>query len=192
MSFDLKNYSYLDALSETILIFDGAMGTNLQKLNLRPVDFGGEQFFGCNDVLSLTHPDAVEHVHRSFLEIGVDVIETNTFRSNRITLSEFGLEDKVQSINREAARLAKRTAQAFSTLNQPRFVAGSIGPSGKILSIDEAQPSGLTFESTVNVFKEQALALLEGGVDLLVLETQQDLLEVKAAILGNPASLPRK
>ncbi len=184
MSFDLKNYSYLEALSETILIFDGAMGTNLQKLNLRPVDFGGEQFFGCNDVLSLTHPDAVEHVHRSFLEVGVDVIETNTFRSNRITLSEFGLEDKVQSINREAARLAKRTAQAFSTLNQPRFVAGSIGPSGKILSIDEAQPSGLTFESTVNVFKEQALALLEGGVDLLVLETQQDLLEVKAAIQG--------
>lgn len=184
MSFYLKNYSYLEALSETILIFDGAMGTNLQKLNLQPNDFGGEQFFGCNDILSLTHPEAVEHVHRSFLEVGVDVIETNTFRSNRITLSEFGLEDKVQKINQEAARLAKQTAQVFSTSTQPRFVAGSIGPSGKILSIDEAQPNKITFEMLVKVFKEQTLALLEGGVDLLLLETQQDLLEVKAAILG--------
>jgi len=184
VSFHLKNYHYLEALSETILIFDGAMGTNLQKLNLQAVDFGGEEFFGCNDMLCLTRPNTVEHVHCSFLEVGVDVIETNTFRSNRLTLSEFGLKDKVQAINQEAARLAKRTAQVFSTSNQPRFVAGSIGPSGKILSIDEAQPSGVTFETLVSVFKEQALALLEGGVDLLLLETQQDLLEVKAAILG--------
>ena len=180
----MKNYSYLEALSETILIFDGAMGTNLQKLNLRAANFGGEQFFGCNDVLSLTNADAVEHVHRSFLDVGVDVIETNTFRSNRLTLAEFGLEEKVTKLNFEAARLAKRTAQAFSTSAQPRFVAGSIGPTGKILSINESQPSGVTFEGMVNVFKEQALALLEGGVDLLLLETQQDLLEVKAAILG--------
>lgn len=180
----LKNHRYLEALSESILVFDGAMGTSLQKMNLQPSDFGGERFFGCNDILCLTKPDAVEQVHQSFLEIGVDVIETNTFRSNRITLNEFGLCEKVQELNLEAARLARRTAQRFGTPQQPRYVAGSIGPTGKILSIDDAKTNLVSFAELIDVFKEQALALLEGGVDLLLLETQQDLLEVKAAILG--------
>lgn len=180
----MKNYGYLEALKESILIFDGAMGTNLQALKLQAADFGGEQHAGCNDVLCLTRPSAIEQIHRSFLEAGVDVIETNTFRSNRITLSEYGLEDKVFPINTQAARLAKRLAKTYSTSGQPRFVAGSIGPSGKILSIDENRSASVPFPTLVEVFKEQALALLEGEVDLLLLETQQDLLEVKAAILG--------
>ncbi len=180
----MKNFQYLEALSETVLVFDGAMGTNLQKLNLQASDFGGERYSGCNDILNLTRADAVEHVHRSFLEAGVDVIETNTFRSNRITLHEYGLKDKVHQINFEAARMAKRIANAFSTSTQPRFVAGSIGPSGKIFSINEAKTGSISFQEVMDVFKEQATALLEGGVDLLLLETQQDLLEIKAAILG--------
>jgi len=180
----LKNYRYLEALSETVLIFDGAMGTNLQKLNLTAQDFGGKQYFGCNDVLSLTKPDAVESIHRSFLEVGVDVIETNTFRANRLTLGEFGLAEKIYPINIAATHLAKRIAKSFETSQQPRFVAGSMGPTGKILSIDEGGSRKTPFSYYVDVFKEQALALLEGGVDLLLLETQQDLLEVKAAILG--------
>ena len=180
----MKNFRYLEALSKSVLIFDGAMGTNLQKQNLQAADFGGESYSGCNDILNLTRADAVEQVHRSFLEAGVDVIETNTFRSNRITLKEYGLKDKVHQINYEAAHLAKRLTDTFSTTTQPRFVAGSIGPSGKIFSIDEAKTESISFQEAMDVFKEQATALLEGGVDLLLLETQQDLLEIKAAILG--------
>ena len=180
----MKKFDYLEALAQSVLIFDGAMGTNLQQLNLQPADFGGERQFGCNDVLCLTKPEAVEQVHRSFLEVGVDVIETNTFRSNRLTLQEFGLQDQVAKINTAAASLARRLAQSFSTPTHPRFVAGSIGPSGKILCIDDAQSQRVNFQEIVDIVKEQALALLEGGVDLLLLETQQDLLEVKAAVLG--------
>lgn len=180
----MKKFDYLEALAQSVLVFDGAMGTNLQQLNLQATDFGGERQFGCNDVLCLTKPTAVEQVHRSFLEVGVDVIETNTFRSNRLTLQEFGLQDKVYEINKAAAILAKRLAQTYSTTNHQRFVAGSIGPSGKILSIDDAQSQQVSFQKIMAVIKEQALALLEGGVDLLLLETQQDLLEVKAAVLG--------
>jgi 5-methyltetrahydrofolate--homocysteine methyltransferase len=180
----LKKFDYLEALSQSVLIFDGAMGTNLQQLNLQPADFGGEHQSGCNDVLCLTKPEAVEQVHRAFLEVGVDVIETNTFRSNRLTLQEFDLQDKVWEINQAAATLAKQLAQAYSTSGHQRFVAGSIGPSGKILSIDDPQSQQISFHKIVTVVREQALALLEGGVDLLLLETQQDLLEVKAAVLG--------
>jgi len=180
----LKRTDYCDALQETVLIFDGAMGTNLQKLGLTAEDYGGETFAGCNDILTLTKPGAVEITHRSFLEVGVDVIETNTFRSNRITLSEYGLQNKIHEINFKAAELAKRVASSFSNGGQPRYVAGSIGPTGKILSVDGAEPARISFEEIVAVFKEQAIALLEGGVDLFLLETQQDLLEVKAAILG--------
>ena len=180
----LKRFDYREALQESILIFDGAMGTNLQKLSLTAQDYGGEPYTGCNDVLILTKPDAVEKIHRSFLEVGVDAIETNTFRSNRLTLSEYGLQDRTHEINFKAAQLARQIAASFSAHGQRRYVAGSIGPSGKILSVDNAEASMLSFEEMMDVFKEQAVALLEGGVDVILLETQQDLLEVKAAILG--------
>jgi len=132
------NRRYLDALAERVLIYDGAMGTSLQKQNLTAEHFGGEQYVGCNDYLVLTYPQAVEKVHRSFLDVGVDVIETDTFRSNRITLTEYGLQDKVLEINRAAASLARRLADEYAARDgTPRFVAGSMGPTGKLPSADD-------------------------------------------------------
>ncbi|MEP0806525.1 MAG: methionine synthase [Chloroflexota bacterium] len=196
------NRRYLDALEKKVLVFDGAMGTSLQKQNLTAEHFGGEQYNGCNDYLVISYPEAVEKVHRSFLEVGVDVIETNTFRSNRITMKEYGLQDRVIEINETAARLARRLADEYSqsqtsnvqrstsnvqrsTLDvQPRFVAGSIGPSGKLPSTNDPELSDVTFDELADVFREQAVGLIRGGVDLLLIETSQDILEVKAAIVG--------
>src|SRR5512138_3304796 len=110
------NRRYLDALQERIIIFDGAMGTSLQAQNLGPAEFGGEQFNGCNDYLVISYPKAVETVHRSFLDVGVDVLETDTFRSNRITMKEYGLQDRVLEINETAARLARRLADEYSPI----------------------------------------------------------------------------
>ena len=178
------NRRYLDALQERILVFDGAMGTNLQRQNLTPEHFGGERTFGCNDYLVLTYPAAVEAVHRSFLEVGVDVIETCTFRANRLTLGEYGLGDQVDAINQAAAALARRLADEFSTPQHPRFVAGSMGPSGKLPSMDDPELSNITFNELADLFRQQAAGLIRGGVDLLLVETSQDILEVKAAIIG--------
>ncbi len=178
------NRRYLDALEERVLIYDGAMGTNLQKMNLGPEHFGGEPFVGLNEMLNLHYPQAVEQVHRSFLEVGVDVIETNTFRANRITLAEFGVADKVLEINRAAAALARRLADEYAQrTGQPRFVAGSMGPTGKLPSADDPDLY-IEFDELVDVYREQAVGLIQGGVDVLLLETSQDLLEVKAAIHG--------
>ena len=178
------NHPFLNTLSQRVLVYDGAMGTNLQKLKLTAEHFGSERTFGCNDYLVLSYPIAVETVHRSFLEVGVDAIETNTFRSNRITLGEYGLAERVLEINRAAASLARRLADEYSTAQQRRFVAGSIGPSGKLPSADDPDLSNISFDELVDVFRQQAGGLIEGGVDVLLIETSQDILEVKAAILG--------
>jgi 5-methyltetrahydrofolate--homocysteine methyltransferase len=205
------NRSYLDALEKKVLVFDGAMGTSLQNQHLTAEHFGGEQYNGCNDYLVISFPEAVEKVHRSFLEVGVDVIETNTFRSNRITMKEYKLQDRVIEINETAARLARRLADEYSGLDtaamvesdevhtetrrlldhqpltmnhQPRFVAGSIGPSGKLPSASDPELSNVSFDELADVFREQAVGLIRGGVDLLLIETSQDILEVKAAITG--------
>ena len=175
---------YLDALEQHVLIYDGAMGTSLQALHLNAQHFGGEAWNGCNDVLVLTAPQVVEQVHRSFLDVGVDVLETNTFRANRITLGEYGLADKVYEINYAAASLARRLADEYATPSHPRFVAGSIGPSGKLPSADDPDLANITFDELADVFREQAVALIRGGVDVLLLETSQDILEVKAALTG--------
>ncbi|MEL7644599.1 MAG: homocysteine S-methyltransferase family protein, partial [bacterium] len=178
------NRSYLDLISRKVVLFDGAMGTSLQKMDLTPKQFGGERTAGCNDYLVISYPKALETVHRSFLEVGADAIETCTFRSNRITLAEYGLSSRVLEINREAAILAKKAASEFSTPESPRLVAGSIGPSGKLPSMNDPELSNVTFSELADVFREQARGLLEGGVDLLLIETSQDILEVKAAIRG--------
>jgi 5-methyltetrahydrofolate--homocysteine methyltransferase len=188
------NRRYLDALQERVLVYDGAMGTSLQALELSADQFGGERTNGCNDYLVISYPQAVESIHRSFLEVGVDVIETDTFRANRITLKEYGLEQRVVEINRAAAALARRLADEYSPKPisgtpgsdqaHPRFVAGSIGPSGKLPSANDPDLSNVTFDELVDVFREQAGGLLEGGADLLIIETSQDILEVKAAITG--------
>jgi 5-methyltetrahydrofolate--homocysteine methyltransferase len=178
------NRSYLDALQSRVLIYDGAMGTSLQSMDLQAADYGGETFEGCLDYLVISKPEAIEQVHRSFLEVGVDVIETDTFRANRLTLADFGLGDRTYEINRAAATLARRLADEYSTPEQPRFVAGSMGPSGKLPSADDPDLSNITFDELADVFREQAAGLIEGGADLLLLETSQDILEVKAAIHG--------
>jgi 5-methyltetrahydrofolate--homocysteine methyltransferase len=179
------NRTFLEALKKKILIYDGAMGTSLQKMDLSDQDFGGKQFSGCNDFLVISFPKAVEAVHRSFLEVGVDVLETDTFRSNRITLAEYGLQTRVVEINRTAAELARNLADEYSNkTNQKRFVAGSIGPSGKLPSMEDPELSNIQFDELVDVFREQAVGLILGGVDVILIETSQDILEVKACILG--------
>ena len=179
------NRRYLDALQDHVMIFDGAMGTSLQSQNLTAEHFGGERTMGCNDYLVITHPQAVETVHRSFLDVGVDVIETCTFRSNRLTLGEYGLGEQVMEINRVAAQLARKLADEYSrSTGHPRFVAGSIGPTGKLPSMNDSELSNITFDELADIFREQSVGLIEGGVDLLIIETSQDILEVKAAIDG--------
>src|SRR5512138_1618334 len=179
------NRRYLDALENKVLVFDGAMGTSLQAQNLAADHFGGEQYNGCNDYLVISYPEAVEQVHRSFLDVGVDVLETNTFRANRITMKEYGLQDRVLEINQTAAALARRLADEYvAKTGQPRFVAGSIGPSGKLPSTNDPELSNVSFDELVDVFREQAVGLIRGGVDVLLIETSQDILEVKAAIIG--------
>jgi 5-methyltetrahydrofolate--homocysteine methyltransferase len=178
------NRSYLDALKERVLVFDGAMGTSLQDQKLTAEQFGGLQYEGCNDYLVISYPEAVERVHRSFLEVGVDALETDTFRANRLTLGEYGLSERVLEINQAAAALARRLADEYSTQSKPRFVAGSIGPSGRLPSADDPELSNITYNELAGVFHEQAVGLIQGGVDLLLIETSQDILEVKAAITG--------
>jgi 5-methyltetrahydrofolate--homocysteine methyltransferase len=175
---------YLDRLRHQVVVFDGAMGTSIQKLNLTEADFGGAGLEGCNDYLVITRPDAIEGVHASFLEVGCDVLETDTFRSNRLTLREYGLHDRVLEINRAAASLARRVADRFETAERPRYVAGSIGPSGFLPSTSDPVLGAITFDELVTTFEEQSRGLIEGGVDLLLIETSQDILEVKAQIIG--------
>ncbi len=180
----MSEHRYLEVLKERVLVFDGGMGTSLQAFNLTSQDFGGPGLEGCNDHLVLSRPDVVEAVHASFLEVGCDVIETNTFRANRLTMREYGLQDRIVELNREAAALARRVADRFSTAEHPRFVAGSIGPSGYLPSTSDPTLGSMTYGELVDVFREQAQGLVEGGVDVLLIETSQDILEVKAQIAG--------
>lgn len=183
--FPHTNRKYLNALADHVVIFDGAMGTSVQACNLRPIDFGGEPLNGCNDHLVITRPDVIEQIHTSFLAVGAEAIETDTFRSNRITLREYRLSDQVSAINCAAAALARRAADRFEReTGIPRFVAGSIGPSGMLPSTNDPTLSNITFQELVDVFREQCVGLIEGGADLLLIETQQDILETKAAVHG--------
>ena len=181
---EYTNRRYLEALSQRVLVFDGAMGTSLQSMQLSAADFGGERLWGCNDYLVISKPAAVEAVHTSFLAAGCDVLETCTFRANRLTMREYGLQDQVVAINRTAAQLARRCADRYSTASRPRFVAGSIGPTGMLPSADDPTLSNISFDELFEFFREQAVGLIEGGCDLLLIETSQDILEVKAAIQG--------
>lgn len=159
---------------------DGAMGTMLQQANLSADDFGGEQLEGCNENLTLTRPDVIESIHRQYLEAGADIIETNTFGATQIVLDEYGLGAKAYEINKVAAEIARRVADSLSTPSWPRFVAGSMGPTTKTLSVT----GGATFEDLIQNYEEQARGLIDGNVDVLLLETSQDLLNVKAGFIG--------
>ena len=163
-----------------MLVIDGAMGTAIQALNLGPDDFGGAKYEGCNEYLTLTRPGLIEDIHRSYLDAGADIIETNTFGSTPVVLAEYELAHEARRLNREAATLARRAADATSTPDKPRFVAGSMGPTTKTISVT----GGITFEELAGDYRIQAAGLIEGGVDLLLLETSQDTLNVKSGLEG--------
>jgi 5-methyltetrahydrofolate--homocysteine methyltransferase len=176
--------TYLDALRNRVLVFDGAMGTELMEMDLTPEDFGGARYQGCNEALVLTRPDLIRRVHDSYLEAGADVVETDSFTASRLKLDEYGLGEKTPEVNLAAARIAREACDAFSTPERPRFVAGSLGPTGMLISSSDPALSKITFDELMDLYGEQARYLIEGGVDLLLLETSQDILEMKAAIAG--------
>ncbi|AQU78345.1 methionine synthase [Planococcus faecalis] len=167
-------------LKKRILIIDGAMGTMIQNADLSPEEFGGEEFDGCNEYLNIVRPDVIQNIHTAYLEAGADILCTNTFGGTPIVLDEYGIGDQAADINRRAVEIAKRAAAEFSTPEWPRFVAGAIGPTTKTLSVT----GGVTFDVMLENFHVQAKALVEGGADLILLETSQDMLNVKAATIG--------
>src|SRR6266567_4473491 len=175
---------FLDVLDHRVLIYDGAMGTNIQRYQLGAEDYGGPATEGCNEYLVLTKPSIIEEIHSGFMEAGCDVLETDSFTGSRLKLDEYGLGALTHEVNLTAARIARRIADRYSTPEQPRFVAGSIGPTGMLPSSDDPLLSNITYQQLAEIFHEQAAALLEGGVDVLIIETSQDILEVRAAITG--------
>ncbi|MBY0051419.1 methionine synthase [Brevibacillus agri] len=172
--------TFREQLSRKILILDGAMGTMLQQANLTADDFGGEAYDGCNELLNLTRPDVIRSIHEKYLEAGADIVETNTFGATSVVLAEYDVADKDLEINIAAARLAKEAVDAYSTAEWPRYVAGAMGPTTKTLALT----GGVTFEELVESYYRQAKGLIIGGVDVLLLETSQDTLNVKAGGIG--------
>ena len=171
--------SYQELLSEKVVVFDGAMGTNLQLLGLTADDFGGAEYEGCNELLVRTKPSAVAGIHEAFLAAGVDVIETDSFGALAPVLAEYGLAGESYQLNLESAKLARAIASDFSTPGHPRLVAGSMGPGTKLPSLGQ-----ISFADLSLAYQEQAAGLIDGGADLLLVETIYDLLSAKAAVVG--------
>jgi len=168
---------YLNGPKHPVLVFDGAMGTSLQSQNLTAEDFGGAEYEGCNEYLVHTKPSAVAKVHEAFLAVGADVIETDTFGGTSIVLAEYDLADQAYYLNKSAAELAKACANKYSTPEKPRFVAGSMGPGTKLPTLGH-----IDFDTLKNAYVEQVEGLYDGGADLLLVETCQDVLQIKAAL----------
>ena len=189
-------YNIAGLLKDRILVLDGAMGTMIQKLKFDESDYRGHRFKdynrplkGNNDLLSLTQPDAIFNIHKEYLEAGADIIETNTFSSTSIGMADYGMESLVYELNFESARLAKKATEKFNIDNsKPRFVAGSIGPTNKTASMspDVNNPGyrEVTFDDLVKSYSEQIEALINGGVDILLVETVFDTLNAKAALFA--------
>lgn len=166
---------FLDILKERVIVYDGGMGTLIQRHAPTVDDYWGKE--GCNELLTLSRPDIISSIHAAYFEAGADVVETNSFGSTRVVLAEYQIEDRTRELNIAAARLAKEVAQQFSTSAKPRFVAGSIGPTTKLPSLGH-----IGYDALAEMYREQAGALIEGGVDLLLIETCQDLLQTKIAL----------
>jgi 5-methyltetrahydrofolate--homocysteine methyltransferase len=176
----MSRSDYLKAVSDGVVIFDGASGTNLQTVGLTVDDFGGPEFEGCTDILNITRPDVVRDLHRSFLDVGVDVVETNTFGAFAVPLGEYDIADRAYEIAYEGARLARETVDAYVAEDgRQRFVAGSIGPGTKFATLGQ-----ISYEELAEAYETESVGLIEGGSDLLIVETQFDLLGAKAAIEG--------
>src|SRR5437763_1838948 len=165
-------HPYLEAARERVVVYDGAMGTSLQARDLTADDFGGPELEGCNEILNITRPDVVADVHRSFFEVGSDVVETNAFGAFSVVLAEYGIEDRTHEINVAAARLAKDVAAGYGG-----WVAGNLGPGTKLPSLGQ-----IRFADLRDAYEVQARGLLEGGVDLLLVEACYDLLQAMAAV----------
>src|SRR5581483_11226624 len=168
---------YLKAVQERVVIYDGAMGTCVQSYNLPLDEFWGKD--GYNDILVLSRPDVVKEIHSKYFEAGADVVETNTFNSSPMDMAEYDLLDRVHELNMAAAKLAREVASGFSSDGRKRFVAGSMGPTRKLPSLGH-----IGFDEMVSGYTEQALGLIDGGVDVLLLETCQDILQAKAGLVG--------
>jgi len=168
---------FLDLLKEKVIVFDGAMGTYLQSLDLSIDEWGGPAFENCSENLLYTRPDAIRAVHTAFLDVGCDVIETNSFGGSEIVLAEFGIAEKTYDVNFRAAELAKGIASDYSTPDKPRFVAGSIGPGTKLPTLGH-----IKYRDLKKAYAEQVRGLVDGGSDVLIVETCQDLLQTKAAL----------
>ncbi len=171
---------YIERVSSGLVIFDGATGTNLQTVGLTAEDFGGPSLEGCNELLNLRRPDVIRDLHRSFLEVGVDVVETNTFGAFSVPLGEYGLEDQTYEIAAAGARLARETVDGYMAADgRPRFVAGSLGPGTKFATLGQ-----ISYRELVDAYEVETAGLIDGGADLLIIETQFDLLGAKAAMEG--------
>ena len=179
--------TYLNRDEKPLIIFDGGTGTSFQNLNLTADDFGGKELEGCNENLVLSSPKVVEKVHNSFLEAGCHVIETNTFGASSIVLDEYDIADKAYEINKNAALIAKKAAAKYASFDKPRFVAGSIGPTTKLPTLGH-----IDFDELKQSYKEQIYGLTDGGVDLLLIETCQDVLQIKSALLATKEVLDSK
>jgi 5-methyltetrahydrofolate--homocysteine methyltransferase len=186
-----------DILKERILVLDGAMGTMIQQYKLTEADYRGERFKdfphdlkGNNDLLSITQPHIIQEIHRKYLEAGADIIETNTFNGTRISMADYHMEDLVYELNFQSAKIAKEVCEEFTRQNpaKPRFVAGSIGPTNKTASLspDVNNPGyrAITFDELVEAYTEQIRGLIDGGADILLIETNFDTLNAKAALFA--------
>lgn len=194
----MKNTALIkEILRHRILVLDGAMGTMIQRYKLSEADYRGARFAdfahnlkGNNDLLVITQPDIISKIHEEYLEAGADILETNTFNANRISMADYHMEDLAYEMNLAGARLARLAADKYTAMNpeKPRFVAGSMGPTNKTASLspDVNNPGyrGVTFDELVEIYTEQAKALIEGGVDLLMLETVFDTLNCKAGLFA--------
>src|SRR5215467_5813842 len=168
---------FIAATRERVVVFDGGMGATLEQFDLNQEDYGGLEG-KCHEALVLNRPDVIEGVHTSMLEAGAEVVETDSFQGSRLKLEEWGLGEHTHEINVKAAEIARKAA------GEDRFVAGSIGPTGFLPASDDPTLGNISFGQLVEVFEEQARGLVEGGADLIIIETAQDILEVKAAIFG--------
>jgi 5-methyltetrahydrofolate--homocysteine methyltransferase len=180
---------------DKILVLDGAMGTMIQRYNLTEEDYRGERFKdypsslkGNNDLLTITKPEVIFEIHKKYLEVGADIIETNTFSCTSVAMADYNMEDLVYELNYEAAKLARKACDEFATPAKPRYVAGSIGPTNKTASLspDVNNPGyrAISYDELVEAYKEQVKALVEGGVDFLLVETVFDTLNAKAALFA--------
>ncbi|MEK5492898.1 methionine synthase [Paenibacillus sp. FSL R7-0297] len=176
----MAKFTLAESLQQRILILDGAMGTMIQQVPLTGEDFGGDELDGCNEMLVLTRPEVIQDIHEKYLEAGADLIETNTFGATSVVLAEYDIPQRAREINLEAARLARNAADKYDTPERPRYVIGAMGPTTKTLSVT----GGVTFQELVDSYEEQAVALIDGKVDALLLETSQDTLNVKAGSIG--------